>query len=524
MSMEWRWLHRQRLWALVMSLCTGSFSGALRLGDRKAELQHAASNALLSKSAAGTKAWRPCGSEGGVIEEEGLVRFGWGLSWTQATVPRGASCALATFGSDPAPNIRKVCECTDDITMPRSNLQGSSSLQADDLGVRWARCADEGDNCECSTGFVRFGTGARWLVSERADQKAAASGLLCSAQSFGGADPAPGNTKECWCEMSPDSGTAKAAVRKPARDRVAMVMLSRRPPDLKTWLQYHLNYMGVDHVFMDVEDTPHFDEAWRSLSKDMQQRVTVWKATPVSAIDKRPSDDYTTLQNRQLTAMRRAREISSDMKIDWLLHIDDDELLYTPLHRTVGEVLAQVPTGFDQAYLPNVEAVYESADVHSCFTETTKVNMNRYAFVSYANGKAAVRVSAEDAVPAGPHQWRTSFGLELSSIHMDRERFGSPLIVVHFESCPFTRWEDKFWELGNTSPEKIAGIPFRFYRESIETMKRCRTAAGQLDTPECSEAALKTFWSQWKTKANPEIGAADVMPIAIPWAKITASL
>lgn len=519
----------QRLWILVVSLCTFTFSNALRLGDRRVE--HATSNAQISTNTARTLAWRPCGAEGGVIEEEGLVRFGWGMSWTQATVPRGASCALATFGLDPAPNIQKVCECTDDITMPKSTLQGGRSVQANDLGVRWTRCADEGDNCNCSNGIMRFGTGARWLVSEPADRNAAASGSLCSAKTFGGEDPAMGSTKECWCTMSPSSGIAGAAARKPARDRVAIVMLSRRPPDLKTWLQYHINYMGVDHVFMDVEDTPHFDDAWRSLSKDLQQRVTVWKATLVgSASDKRPSDDYTTLQTRQLTAMRRAREMSSDMKIDWLLHIDDDELLYTPMHRAVGEVLAQLPADFDQAYLPNVEAVYPSAGVKSCFTETTEVNMNRYAFVSYANGKAAVRVSAEDAVPAGPHQWRNSYGLELSSIHLDRERFGAPLMVVHFESCPFTRWEDKYWELGNTSPEKIAGIPFRFYRESIETMRRCRMnfalaqQSGQMQVPECSEASLKTFWSHWKTKANPDIGAADVMPISIPWAKITASL
>jgi len=288
--------------------------------------------------------------------------------------------------------------------------------------------------------------------------------------------------------------------------------------------------MGVTHVFMDVEDTPHFDESWNTLSKADQDRVTVWKAGDIgSGGDIRPADDYTTLQARQLAAMTQAKVAAKQMGIDWLLHIDDDELLYTPLHRPIGEVLGSLPQSFMQAYIPNVEAVYSSSDVKSCFEETSKVNMNRYTFVSYANGKAAVRVADDDAVPAGPHQWRTHQGVELSSIHLDAETFGSPLWLVHFESCPFTRWEDKFWELGNTSPDKVNGIPFKFYKQSISRMMHCRKRkeAGQSfienDSDECSQTALKHLWSRWKTAENPAIRQQDVMPITIPWDKIKAS-
>merc|ERR1712224_926502 len=113
--------------------------------------------------------------------------------------------------------------------------------------------------------------------------------------------------------------------------------------------------------------------------------------------------------------------------------------------------------------------VYRDAKVKNCFAETNEVNTNPYAFVSYANGKSAVRVGQadDDLVPAGPHQWKSSTNLHVNSVHLDRQPFGAPLFVVHFESCPFTRWEDKFWELGNTSPDKISGIPFPFYRDSI---------------------------------------------------------
>jgi hypothetical protein len=387
----------------------------------------------------------------------------------------------------------------------------------DDMGLTWSRCAKEGQQCQCDSGTVRFGSTSRWVVSEQSPTKGL--NILCSSQAFDGKDPALGKPKECWCMAPPSSPLAKPGV--------AIVLLSRRAPDLKTWLQYHLNYMGVEHVFMDVEDSPHFDEAWRTLSKADQDRVTVWrKSMGENQGDSRPVDDYTTLQARQLKAMSRAKMACKQMGIDWLLHIDDDELLYAPLHRPIGEILSSVPTGFDQAYIPNVEAIYSSSDVNSCFTETSKVNMNRYTFVSYANGKAAVRVSDDEAEPAGPHQWRTPQGLEVKSIHLDAETFGSPVWLVHFESCPFTRWEDKFWELGNTSPAKVNGIPFKFYKQSITRMMQCRTRkqAGESfleeDGEECSQNALKDLWSRWKTDRNPAIRQQDLMPITIPWDRI----
>jgi len=316
-------------------------------------------------------------------------------------------------------------------------------------------------------------------------------------------------------------------------------MLSRHPPDLKLWLQYHVGYMGIDHVFMQVEDTPKFNSTLHSLPPALQQRVTIWRgsapgsqvAADSSLVDTRPADDYETLQKRQVRAMSKAKEASAQMGIGWLVHIDDDELLHAPFHRPVGEILAAMPTGYDQAYIPNTEAVYPSADIQSCFAETTELNANMFKFNSYANGKAAVRVSDYVARPAGPHQWRDQEGRELPSIHLDREPFGPPLMVVHFESCPFARWEDKFWELGNTARSKVEQIPFRFYRESIQRMQDCRAAspsdvrgdlANGAAASECNEQSLKEFWASWKTEANPTLTSKDLMPLRIPWQRIAS--
>merc|ERR1712232_776386 len=156
------------------------------------------------------------------------------------------------------------------------------------------------------------------------------------------------------------------------------------------------------------------------------------------------------------------------------------------MHRPAGEILAAMSASFSQVYIPNVEAVYKSSSVQHCFAETSTMNRNRYKFTSYANGKAAVRTLDQDEErgndgdgvhPAGPHQWRTRDNVEPRSIHLEDEPFGPPLMVVHFESCPLLRWEDKYWELGNTSPEKVRKIPFKFYRDSITMMERCKAIA-----------------------------------------------
>lgn len=516
-------------WAVLAAVCLGGlgspgpWAAGLLLSDRAAAGQHAAALLRGSLSRASTESsssWEPCAEEGELIGRGGHIRFGWGTAWLEAEVPRGAACSIVTFGSDPSPGVRKGCECaSDDGGADASSVDGGDTEEVEDMGTMWSRCAYEGAACSCSSGVVRYGQADRWVSTHQAG----GGSVACTAATFGGVDPSAGREKECWCEQ-PDAG--------PPAARVAIVMLTRHPPDLKTWLQYHLDYMGVERVFMEVEDTPHFNDSWATLSQNQKDRVTVWRAPPSPSADKRPTDDYSTLQSRQLAAMSRAKVECRAAGIDWLIHTDDDELLYTPVQRPVGAVLAAMPPGFDQAYMPNVEAVYKSADVKNCFAETVHANANRYKFLSYANGKAAIRVANDEAIPAGPHQWKLRSGGQVAGLGLSNEPFGSPLYVVHFESCPFERWEDKYWELGNTSPEKVQAIPFRFYRESIQRMQHCRglaepspqatvtLAAGQLDTATCSQESLRHFWSSWKTDSNSAYQAVDLLPITIPWAKI----
>jgi len=308
-------------------------------------------------------------------------------------------------------------------------------------------------------------------------------------------------------------------------ETVAIVLLSRRPLNLPLWAKYHLGYMGVNHVFMVVEDTPEFNRTWAAVPEQFRNRFTFFAEGARQADnDNRPLNDYQSLQDRQMNAMAHAKRVSKEMGIQWLVHIDDDELLYSPSHRKVGDILASVQEDLEQAYIPNFEAVFESSRVQNCFEETRQINLDKPSFVSYANGKAALRVSAKDTQPAGPHQWRDHMNRPLPSEILDSEPFGSPLIVIHFESCPVARWKEKFWELGNISPEEVQHVPFGFYKQSILRMQECGHQGILLQdkSDECSDIALDKLWSSWKTPANPRFHPDAFMPVQIPWDTIGA--
>eukprot|EP00659_Diplonema_papillatum_P000320 gene320-446_t len=61
----------------------------------------------------------------------------------------------------------------------------------------WVSCTSEGGTCSCS-GAARFGAGSRWSAPRKVCG-AAGSEWKCTSAAFGGADPAPGEEKECQC-------------------------------------------------------------------------------------------------------------------------------------------------------------------------------------------------------------------------------------------------------------------------------------------------------------------------------------
>lgn len=495
-----------------------------RVGDARSHKRSAA--------AGSAQQWAACAAEGDLLPlQGGAAKFGFGESWVEAAaLLPGSPCAASSFGGvDPMPGVRKQCLCA-------RGARGEGQQDKEELGTAWWRCASEGGRCECPGSRLRFGAGSRWVPGGASalagqEQSTPSDGALCDASAFVGADPSPEVSKECWCQR-PDPRNSPLAQGNPG---IGIVLLTRHPPEFPLWLAYHIGHSGIGRVFVTVEDTPEFNATLNAVPESWLSRIKVTRTAPQGGSgDSRPENDYESLQRRQVLAMQQAKDDSaSDGDVDWLVHIDDDELLYAPTGRSLPELLGSVPIGIDMVHIPNVEAAYPSAG-GDCFTETTQANADPYKFVSYANGKVAVRVSVAGAVPAGPHLWRDSTGAALPALRLDSLPFGAPLMVVHYESCPFSRWKDKYWELANTPQKQIAKIPFPFYRESITRMQQCvpqglRAGAASLEanaaTPEgCSEDELRRLWASWKSVDSPRLRPGDLMPVRIPWAAVAAQL
>jgi len=290
---------------------------------------------------------------------------------------------------------------------------------------------------------------------------------------------------------------------------VAIVMLTRNPPDLLTWLKYHIVHMGIQHVFIKSEASLP-GASFATQLGPLSSRVTLQEGILLE----QPRDNYTALQHRQLDFIKYAQQACKEQGIDWLVHIDDDELLYSAQGQLLSEVLAAVPPEYGQVVFQNKEAVYDSAKVANCFRETTRVNLNAHTFVSYANGKPGLRVSVEDAQISGPHRWSIGGGKKTFPIDTGQ------VMLVHYESCPFSRWKDKMWHLSNTSPEALRKIVFPFYRESIKMMQACHMS-GTEGEHACSDTELEQFWAEHKTAAGPS--HLEIVQIRIPWDSILSS-
>merc|ERR1719159_434048 len=93
---------------------------------------------------------------------------------------------------------------------------------------------------------------------------------------------------------------------------------------------------------------------------------------------------------RQLAAMEHGLQLTRERQtnktdvfdsgaVDWLLHIDDDEL-FIVLDRnrgnSVGEVFAAVPSNKSSAVFPNKEVVFADAETKNCFMEAPSFRRN----------------------------------------------------------------------------------------------------------------------------------------------------
>jgi hypothetical protein len=219
----------------------------------------------------------------------------------------------------------------------------------------------------------------------------------------------------------------------------------RKPINFDTWIEYHLS-IGIDYIFLEVEDTPEL-----KIITDKYSNVI---ANFINDSDKK--DNYWTLIDRQRLFFEKVKRLSLSLNLQWLIHSDADELLCCS--KPLKQILSEVQSKYDTVHFDNYEAVYLNDSCENVFYQT---NTFRYKNkLSYANGKSAVRLS-ENSQWSGPHK----FGGNRLDI---KPRIA---VILHFESPTFDSWYEKFSTSSDTEGDKLEKIPFHFYRDSIRIIK-----------------------------------------------------
>ena len=302
---------------------------------------------------------------------------------------------------------------------------------------------------------------------------------------------------------APPSGLIAAALtkRSPASraPMIAIVTMTKKPTDFYTWLVYHREVCSVQRFYLRVEDTP---ELARLLS------MPPWSECVEVEFDTGPRDYFVQMerQNRHIdSVLPRARAAG----FEFLLHIDDDELLYCAnglpdFHAAI----ARAPAAAGNLHMHNLEAALSQVECVAPFHEVVAFRHTTNDFCAYSNGKSLGRLSVPTLASAGPHNF-ASFGPQGT-----HQLPPAAAVILHYEAASFASWRAKYADLARRHAGSSAvreRAPSLFYDESMRAVTALLAAEteGSPAAIEAAEAAARNLYQKWKV-----VGAALPRPLS----------
>ncbi|RCV43557.1 hypothetical protein SEVIR_9G309500v4 [Setaria viridis] len=225
-----------------------------------------------------------------------------------------------------------------------------------------------------------------------------------------------------------DSGSPKVCVQTSTSAGLEQIL---------PWLFYH-KVVGVAQFLLFVEgraakpnvagvleSIPGVKVVYRTKDLEEQQaRSRIWNETWLSGFFYKPCN-YELFVKQSLN-MEMAIVMARDYGMDWIIHLDTDELLYPggASEYSVRHLLAEVPHDVDMVIFPNYESSVERDNIKDPFSEVSMFKKNydhlpkdtyfgmykeatrgnpNY-FLTYGNGKSAARIQ-DHLRPNGAHRW-----------------------------------------------------------------------------------------------------------------------
>ncbi|CAN6586351.1 unnamed protein product [Malus baccata var. baccata] len=203
------------------------------------------------------------------------------------------------------------------------------------------------------------------------------------------------------------------------------------------WIFYH-KVIGVTNFFLFVEGkaaSPKVSKVLETIPgvkviyrtkelEEQQAKSRIWNETWLSSFFYKPCN-YELFVKQSLN-MEMAIVMAREAGMDWIIHLDTDELIYPAgIHEySLRQLLSDVPGNVDIVIFPNYESSVERDDIKEPFSEVSMFKKNydhlpkdvyfgNYKeatrgnpnyFLTYGNGKSAARIQ-DHLRPNGAHRW-----------------------------------------------------------------------------------------------------------------------
>jgi hypothetical protein len=283
---------------------------------------------------------------------------------------------------------------------------------------------------------------------------------------------------------------------------IAICSLVRKPFNFDTWVDYHIS-IGVSKFLLSVEDTPNLKE-----SIDKYGDLIEVEYISMDSKDKFYDRNYWTLMNRQKIFVTKSIQRCKELSVEWLIHIDTDELLWCG--DSVLDLLNDVSKDTDYITVKNYEAVYTSDDLENPFLQTNTFISS--GMTAYDSGKSIGRIS-----PNLEFRGAHAFTGKHQNIETKRA------VVLHFESATFEKWFEKFNNITssynfsdiqgmkeymiNDTKNEIKEVPITFYRESsrlvrLGDIKKCREYYNKMKVSRYNPHTWKLYWTPLLPEKN----------------------
>lgn len=257
----------------------------------------------------------------------------------------------------------------------------------------------------------------------------------------------------------------------PHRNAAIVTTLRNAGGMIDSFIAYHLA-IGFGHLFLFFDD-PADPDLTRLAS---YPQITAVAHDPALRRQWQTMPEYSALRSfldtevmaRQTLNVGVAMEMAREQGFGWLLHIDSDELFYTPHESVAAHFAAADKSRPGAIQYFNFEAVPETDDIADPFRQvdlfkippslgpgpynpegeavlraTPQLPQGLF-FHFYSNGKSAVRLDARGMRPAGVH------GFDGPEIQPGSAAV-PPAYILHYACCGFESFWTKYRTLGDFS-------------------------------------------------------------------------